>query len=325
MSGKRATTGDRVPAAHTIFDQPWWLDAVAPGSWSEIVLENGDRVAARLPYVFRRRRGLSIVSQPALTQTLGPWVAPSEGRYAQGLRAEKDCMGELIARLPPFDLFLQNFSPAVTNWLPFYWAGFSATVRYTYRIEDLSDLDAVWSGFLQNVRTDIRKASAQVEVRSDLAITGLLPLIAATFERRGLSPPYDTELLARLDRACAERGAGRSFFAVDAQEHTHAAVYLVWDDRTAYYLIGARSDDFAQSGATSLLLWEAIKFASGVTRVFDFEGSMIEPVERFFRAFGARQVPYLQVWKARRRVVPLLRLRHHGYLPDSILMRRPSR
>jgi hypothetical protein len=39
-------------------------------------------------------------------------------------------------------------------------------------------------------------------------------------------------------------------------------------------------------------MWEAIKFASTVTESFDFEGSMIEPVERFFRAFGARQTSY---------------------------------
>ena len=37
-----------------------------------------------------------------------------------------------------------------------------------------------------------------------------------------------------------------------------------------------------------------------MTGVFDFEGSMLRPVERFFRAFGGRQVPYLQVSRATR-------------------------
>jgi hypothetical protein len=31
------------------------------------------------------------------------------------------------------------------------------------------------------------------------------------------------------------------------------------------------------------------------TDVFDFHGSMLRPVERFFRGFGARQTPYLSV------------------------------
>jgi hypothetical protein len=47
---------------------------------------------------------------------------------------------------------------------------------------------------------------------------------------------------------------------------------------------------FRTSGAMSLLTWEAIKYAGQVTRRFDFEGSMLRPVERFFRAFGGRQV-----------------------------------
>ena len=42
-------------------------------------------------------------------------------------------------------------------------------------------------------------------------------------------------------------------------------------------------------------MWESILRARLVTDVFDFEGSMIGPVERFFRAFGSRQTPYLKV------------------------------
>jgi len=36
-----------------------------------------------------------------------------------------------------------------------------------------------------------------------------------------------------------------------------------------------------------------------VCGVFDFEGSMIEPVERFFRSFGAQRVPYFGITKNR--------------------------
>ena len=55
--------------------------------------------------------------------------------------------------------------------------------------------------------------------------------------------------------------------------------------------------ELSHSGATSYLTWEAIKFAATVTNTFDFEGSMLEPVERFVRAFGARQKPYFEISK----------------------------
>ena len=68
-----------------------------------------------------------------------------------------------------------NFSPALTNWLPFYWAGFQASVHYTYRIEDLSDLDRVQSDFQEHVRRGIRKAESLVQVDRDFPLDALAP------------------------------------------------------------------------------------------------------------------------------------------------------
>jgi ribosome biogenesis GTPase A len=42
-------------------------------------------------------------------------------------------------------------------------------------------------------------------------------------------------------------------------------------------------------------VWDAITFASTVSDVFDFEGSMNERIEPFFRSFGARQQLLLNV------------------------------
>jgi hypothetical protein len=72
-------------------------------------------------------------------------------------------------------------------------------------------------------------------------------------------------------------------------------VYLVWDAESAYSLMSGNDPRLRSSGAISLLRWEAIKFAREVTRRFDFEGSMLEPVERFFRAFGGRQVRFARL------------------------------
>jgi hypothetical protein len=120
----------------------------------------------------------------------------------------------------------------------------------------------------------------------------LLNTIEGTFRRQGLRLPYDRRLVKALDSACQARNAGRAFFAVDDDKRCHAAAYLVWDARSAYYLLGGADPDLRSSGAMSLLLWRAIQFAATVSSRFDFEGSMLEPVERFVRSFGAVQKPY---------------------------------
>jgi hypothetical protein len=106
----------------------------------------------------------------------------------------------------------------------------------------------------------------------------------------------------RLDAACATQNARRIFFAEDAEKRIHAAIYVIWDDASAYYLMGGENPELRNSEASSLLMWEAIQFAATVTKKFDFEGSMIEPIERFFRGFGARQVPYSHVAGMSRRM-----------------------
>jgi hypothetical protein len=206
-------------------------------------------------------------------------------------------MTELIEGLPRFDTFTQHFHHSVTNWLPFYWRGFEQTTRYTYVLEQLRDLDAVWKGMRENIRREVRKAKRSVVVRDDLGLDALYDLNRKTFGRQGRAIPYGPDLIARIDEACARRGCRRAFFAEDAQGRLHAALYLVWDPQAAYYLIGGGDPELRNSGATSLLMWEAIQFAASVTQTFDFEGSMIEPVERFFRAFGAAQKPYFRVSK----------------------------
>jgi Acetyltransferase (GNAT) domain len=297
VSGTEPVAGS-IPWVNSVFEQPWWLDAVAPGSWSAAEVRRGADVVARLPYMRRRAMGVEAIVQPPLTQTLGPWLAAGEGKYPRRLEAEKRLLGSLIEQLPDVDLFRQCFTPALTNWLPFYWAGFEATVRYSYRIEDLLDLDRVRSDFQDHVRRAIRKARDTVEVRDDLPVDQLMALDVRTYARQGRRPPVPAAVVRRLDGACATRGARRILSAVDARGRTHAVLYVVWDDRTLYALINARDPELQAVGANTLLYWEAIRHAAEVSTVFDFEGSMIEPIEHFVRGFGGRQTPYFCVSKA---------------------------
>ena len=85
--------------------------------------------------------------------------------------------------------------------------------------------------------------------------------------------------------------------AIDSNGHIHAAIYLVHFNSTMYYLTGGGDPKYRNSGATSWLINEALKLAKHRQYSFDFEGSMIEPIERFFRAFGAIQTPYFQIKK----------------------------
>lgn len=289
-----------------IFGRDWWLDAVAgEDNWDVAVVECDGKVIAALPYVIKKRLGFTALTQPQLTQTLGPWLRESGAKSAKKLGKQKDLMEVLISRLPGFHRYRQNWHYSQQNWAPFFWKGFAQTTLYTYVLPDLKDKEALWNGLRDNVRTDIRKASQRmnVVVRDDLDVEQFLELNRMVFARQGRKLPYPEKLVKRLDAACAERGVRKIFIAEDGQGRRHAAVYLIWDENSAYYLMGGGAPALRNSGATSLCMWEAIKFASTVTKRFDFEGSMLESVERFFRAFGAMQVPYFAVSKTPSRIL----------------------
>jgi hypothetical protein len=297
--------GSLIPHTNCLFEQPWWLDGVAPGSWDAATVMRGGQVVARLPYVVRKRFGLCLATNPPLTPTLGPWIRPSEGKYATQLADHHELVNELIQQLPRCDLFAQSFPPGVGNSLPFHWNGYVPTIRYTYRIEDLSDLEVVWSDLTDACRRAIRKAQKHVAIREDLGIDAFYDVVGKTWDRQGLRTPFRREFLHRLDENCTRHSARRILHAEDAQSRVHAAIYVVYDERTAYYLVGGADPELRSSGAHSLLMWSAIQFASSVTRVFDFEGSMDKHVERFFRTFGARQTPLIHVRKNSRRMAAL--------------------
>jgi hypothetical protein len=290
--------------AYCIFQEPWWLDAVAPGSWRSLEIVRNDQLVARMPIVTSRRFGFRIIRNPPLTPTLGPWLRAFDGSGLKRLASEKDLLTGLIDQLPHSDYFEASFHHQLTNWLPFYWRGFEQTTRYTYVLQDLSDLDRIWGRLHESVRRNIRKARRELAVRTDLSLDRLLDLSALTFRRQGQELPFTRDLAGRIDAACEFRNARRMFFAEDLKGRIHAALYVVLDKHCAYYLLGGADPQFRSSGAQNLLLWEAIQFASRQGIDFDFEGSMIEPIERVFRSFGARQVPYLQVFCSR----PLTRL-----------------
>jgi lipid II:glycine glycyltransferase (peptidoglycan interpeptide bridge formation enzyme) len=309
MASEPQPPADQTTYANAIFQQPWWLDAVAPGHWGEVTVERNGRVVARLPYVVRRRRRLRILTMPPLTQTLGPWLERSAAKPANALSEEHELLAALEAALPAHDAFVQNFSPTVLNGLQFHWAGYRLELQYTYRLEGLGSEEALWDGLRGNIRREIRKARGRVEVREDIPLDRFYSIWAKTFARQGMRTPVSLAELERLDTACAARGSRAMLCGRDDAGRVHAVAYVVWDEHAAYYLIGGGDPELRTSGASSLLMWESILRARAVTDIFDFEGSMLQPVERFFRAFGSRQTPYLRVSRSRPHARAALALR----------------
>ena len=295
--------------SHCLFQDDWWLEAVAPGAWQAIVIGNGNDIQARLPFVHTRGMLLSTIRQPFLTQFMGPWYRPTGGKTSTSLGREKELANELFAQLPACDFFSMNFYPAITNWLPYYWMKFEVIPRVVYVLEQLGTEAMLWDGLQPNIRREIKKAQKRVEVIRSDDVDLLVELTRKTFERQHMDLPYSPQTLHRVDAACAARKARHIYFARDELGRIHAAMYTVFDDRCAYYLLGGADPALRTSGASSLLIWNAMLDAAKTSASFNFSGSIHEEIEHFLRAFGGQQKTYMNVRRANAKASIALKFR----------------
>lgn len=281
-----------------LFHQAWWLDAVCgKNGWNVVTHCRDGRIIAALPYVNKRKYGFSQIGQPHFTQTLGVWLAPNSAKYVKKIGQEKEILFSLIDSLPKHNVFFQSFHHSFVNWMPFYFRGFEQTTKFSYVIEDLSDINQVWKDMSTAVRTDVRKAEKTVSIVNNISADLFYNIICKTYGRQGIKVPYTQERFSGFFQKLVHYGAGKIFAAVDDKKRIHAVVLIVWDKNCAYYLMGGGDPELRNSGGATLCLWEAIKFSSTVTKAFDFEGSMVEGIESFFRGFGGKQKPYYRIYR----------------------------
>ena len=294
---------DKLP----LFLCPYWLNVVCGDQWNVAISYAKDgSIMGVLPYA-EPKGILRISKMPKQTQFLGPWIVYPPANPKKGLEVknsismENKVMLDLIKKLPKYSFFRQKFSYRITNWLSFYWENFEQTTHYTYHLSLDQDEQKIFDGFRSNIRGDIRKAKKNVIVGSDLSLKAFYEVNKKTFSRQSLSIPYCESFVKDIDVEMVDRDQRKIFYAKDSDGNIHSAIYIVWDKDTCYYLWGGGDPTYRSSGATSLLLWEAIKFSKEKgLKIFDFEGSMIQPVERFVRSFGAAQTPYFVITKKSR-------------------------
>lgn len=290
-----------------IFSKDWWLDAACgKDNWDVVLVEKGGHIMASMPYHVKKKFGFTNISMPQLTQTLGPFIKYPQGqKYYKKLSWEKEMMTSLIKQLPKFAIFSQSFHYSVTNWLPFYWKGFEQTTRYTYVVENIL-LDNLEKNFETDIRRRRKKAKEfGIKTIESNDVKAFYKLNEKTFARQGQKTPHSFDFVNKLYLACQSNNACKMYFAQDADGNFIAANFLVWDHNAVYYLMGGIDPQKKDLGGMDGLLHESIKFALESQKVFDFEGSMIESIEKYFRSFGAIQKPYYSVSKTNSKVLQI--------------------
>lgn len=276
--------------ANSVFEQPWWLDLVAKDCWGECIIEKQERVIARLPYVNIK----GCIQNPKLTQTLGIWMEDSLKNFERGnsqLHKQKEIIKELLEQLPKHKKISLTLDSSMSYILPFRWNGFRIEPTFSYRLSCLEDFAEVKKRFGKTVQKNVNAAIKKVTVETDVKdIETFLALIDMSFARQSRKPPINSDLMKRAIQKAIECEHGRLMLAVDEKGEAHSGAFFLYDNKVCYYLLGGQNPEYKSDGSQNLLLYKGIEFAATVSEYFDFEGSMVEGIENFFRQFGGTQV-----------------------------------
>jgi hypothetical protein len=178
-----------------------------------VILENRVGPIAALPYFIRKGRLFSVLEMPPLTQNFKIWL-----KYPENIKEQRVpdyqvmVVRELIKMLPKTCLVSFNVHYAFKNLIPFYWNGYQELAKYTYVIDDLSDLEKVFERFDRNIRNRVRKAEKIVRTIFSEDIDEFYRMNKKTFKRQNISTPYSLELLRKHDSALRSHGARKIFF-----------------------------------------------------------------------------------------------------------------
>lgn len=277
----------------TLFYKIPWLKA--PG-WNFTIYGylKGGELYAGIPMSWSKRWGFKVALQPTPTPYLEIIFKEQDAKYVQRLSKEKEAIRPLARRLKhDFDYIYFHLPPGPVDLQPFIWEGFSIGVEYTYIINLNKSLDEIWHNLHHTKRNEILKVQQKgVRITPSGDFEQTFKIVEKTFSRQGTKLNYKTAAL-NYNRVATEAGRGKSFHAIDKNGNTIAVVYLVWDNKRSYSLLGGHDSESSYRGAKALAIWESIKFSKGIgLQQFDFEGSMIPQIELFIRKFGGKQTPY---------------------------------
>ncbi|MBQ3998343.1 MAG: GNAT family N-acetyltransferase [Paludibacteraceae bacterium] len=276
---------------------PWWLDAVCAGkTWDAIVVKDEEgHIQGAMPYLLRKRARWKYILMPQQSHIGGIWVTPEI--TADKWKTAEVCR-QIKERLDQMGLayYYQQYMPGSLCVDAMRSLGFNTKERITYRVDDLSDLEAVKESFSKNKQRQLKRA-ASLHAERTMEVEDFYRFHTACLAARKRHISYTREFLLVLERKARRAKQCEILSICDDNGQVYAAAFLVWDKSYMYFLIPTYDPAFGDSGAGALLALEAMKLAKEKGVRFDFEGSMNKGTAEHYRQFGSKETKYYAVEK----------------------------
>ncbi len=250
-------------------------------------------------YKSKKAKFLTHYKNPPFTPHIGLFFDNQSGNKSNSLSFEKSifqALAEFFNKLP-FQIFTIALAPQFTDVQHFSWNNFKAIPNYTYQIDLTQNVDTLLKNLASDKRNSINKAGKDgVQVIQNFDLNAVKQMVQNTYLRKAKN--LNEAVLNPILHEFSNSENSFSYLASVGTAPT-ALSFCIHDKTTAYYLLGGYNSANKHQGAGVLALWNCILHAKNLgLNKFDFEGSMIPQVEKYFRGFGGDLVPYFTINKA---------------------------
>jgi hypothetical protein len=257
-----------------VYAWSWYLDIMA-GDWDAFVWGNYEYV---MPVPSRRKWGIRYVYQPVFAQQLGIYPTPPA-----------DIQKAFFKRLKRKFRYIHYQVPVTIK--EDVLKGFMIKPMHTRLLSLEPGYPALVKQYDDYILQNLKKAR-----QHDIKITRLGE-VDDFFELKDESkripvPEKSWRNLRKLMKISIRDGSGWLYSASGKEnEILAAAFFLVWRTR-AYYMTVVSNEEGRDKRAGFALLDQFLRDFAGQPLVFDFEGSSVPGVDKFFESFGAEKEFY---------------------------------
>ena len=273
----------------SIYTKSFYLDCIGY-SYTIAVVEKGQSIKGG---IVTARNEVQMQTNPLFTKYLGVLYSPDT---FQKTGATYKIDREILENVTPRGVWSYSFHPNYKNWLCFYWKGFKQTTCYTYQI-DFRNKDDFRSRYGEKVKAPLRVSKKNELLIDDIDIETFVEVNRSTYVARNTKPPYSDERLTNLLNALSKHDCIYIKSVKDHDGNTHATAAIIYDHRMSNLILNGSDPKYRKFGGNTMLIDHMLEYSSKNHAILDFEGSMHERIEAFYRGFGGELTPYYKITK----------------------------
>lgn len=251
-------------------------------------------------YLKTKLYGASFIKLPPYTPHCGLFFINESKNNSSKSGFEKEIIQEVCNYISSQKsaLNILAFPHIIKDLQPFIWSKYKVIPNYTYQLNLLKTIEELKTDFDSKNRNVINKA---LKEEVSVAENTLTKQQLYNYFISSLNTTDANIYKEELKNVFLKFSDDLNSFSQVAYKNNEllGVVFCIYDNNNCYYLLGGVNKQAGIQGINNLLILKSIEKAKQLgCSTFDFEGSMVIGVEKFFRSFGGTLVPYFTVNKA---------------------------